>query len=396
MQKVYEYEVAVTDGRIDRGTVDAESSERAREILATRGWLVVSLVHRGERRTHRDPISASDLAIGLRILADLLDSGISVGRALQAIHDHAPKAWRVAPPGIRESMREGRGLADALANASIEVPPLVIGIARAGEAGAGLAPAMRRAAELTEAAAETQSAVRAALAYPVVVAVAGVAAITVLLTVVLPRFAKILADLGQKLPASTQLVIQLSTAARHGLLPSAIGGVVATGAWKSWVSTDSGRRAWHRLLLGVPLVGDVRRGAATARVAHSLGALLDSGVAVSTALAHSARASGDAELEGRLMDARTIVSSGQPLSRALESTDALTSTTIRLIRAGEDSGRLAAMLEHAARIEQQRTDRMVRTAVRMLEPMLLLTFASMVALVAAALLQAIYSVRPTA
>jgi general secretion pathway protein F len=396
MQKVYEYEVAMASGRIDRGTVDAESSDQAREILATRGWLLVSLAHRGERRAHRDPISASDLAIGLRILADLLDSGISVGRALQAFDDLAPKPWRAALPGVRESIREGRSLADALANASIEVPPLVIGIARAGEAGAGLAPAMRRAAELTEAAAETQSAVRAALAYPVVVAVAGAAAITVLLTVVLPRFAKILADLGQKLPASTQLVIQLSSTARHALLPSAIGGVVATGVWKSWVSTDAGRRAWHRLLLGVPLVGDVRRGAATARVAHSLGALLESGVAVSTALAHSARASGDAELERRLMDARGIVSSGQPLSRALESTDALTPTTIRLIRAGEDSGRLAAMLEHAARIEQARTDRMVRTAVRMLEPMLLLTFASMVALVAAALLQAIYSVRPTA
>jgi len=396
MQKVYEYEVATESGRITRGTVDAESSAEAREILATRGSLLVSLVHRGERRARRDPISSSDLAIGLRILGDLLDSGISVGRALQAFEDLAPKSWRAALPGVRESIREGRGLADALANASIEVPPLVIGIARAGEAGAGLAPAMRRAAELTEAAAETQSAVRAALAYPVVVAAAGVAAITVLLTVVLPRFAKILADLGQKLPASTQLVIQLSAAARHALLPSAIGGVVATGVWKSWVSTDAGRRAWHRLLLGVPLVGDVRRGAATARVAHSLGALLENGVAVSTALAHSARASGDAELEARLMDARAIVSSGEPLSRALESTDALTPTTVRLIRAGEDSGRLAAMLEHAARIEQARTDRMVRTAVRMLEPMLLLTFASMVALVAAALLQAIYSVRPTA
>ena len=312
MRKVYEYEVAVADGCIDRGTVDAES------------------------------------------------------------------------------IREGRSLADALATASIEVPSLVVGNTRAGEAGAALAPAMRRAAELTEPAAEPRSAVRAALAYPAVVGVAGVAAITVLLTVVLPRFAKILAELGQTLPASTRLVIQLSTAARHSLLPSAVGEVVATGARKSWVSAKAGgRRAWHRFLLGVPLVGGVRRGAATARVAHSLGALLESGVAVSTALAHSARASGDAELKARLMDARGIVSGGQPLSRALESTQALTPTTIRLIRAGEDSGRLAAMLEHAARIEQQRTDRMVRTAVRMLEPMLLLTFASMVALVAAALLQAV-------
>jgi type II secretory pathway component PulF len=83
-------------------------------------------------------------------------------------------------------------------------------------------------------------------------------------------------------------------------------------------------------------------------------------------------------------------------SRALELTNASTPTVVRLARAGEQSGRLATMLGHAARIEQQRADRIVRTAVRMLEPALLLAFASVVALIAAALLQAIYGVRPAA
>ncbi|MGH7622423.1 MAG: type II secretion system F family protein, partial [Gemmatimonadaceae bacterium] len=90
------------------------------------------------------------------------------------------------------------------------------------------------------------------------------------------------------------------------------------------------------------------------------------------------------------------VSAGDSLSRAFEIHDATTPTVVRLARAGEETGRLSAMLDHAARIEQQRADRVVRTAVRMLEPMLLLTFASVVALIAAALLQAIYSVRPAA
>jgi type II secretory pathway component PulF len=110
---------------------------------------------------------------------------------------------------------------------------------------------------------------------------------------------------------------------------------------------------------------------------------------------HAALASGDAELEARLLDARARVIGGQPLSLALETSRAATVTTIRLARAGEESGRLGSMLAHAARIEQKRVDTIVRTAVRMLEPILLLTFASIVALVAAALLQAIYSVRPT-
>jgi len=130
-------------------------------------------------------------------------------------------------------------------------------------------------------------------------------------------------------------------------------------------------------------------------MAHSLSALLESGVSIATALTLSARATGDAQIAARLLVARDKIVSGDALSHALQESRAATLTAVRLVRAGEESGRVTSMLTHAARIEQQRADRIVRTAVRMLEPILLLIFASMVALVAAALLQAIYSVRPT-
>ncbi|MDB4878322.1 MAG: epsF 1 [Gemmatimonadetes bacterium] len=395
MQTVFAFQAAAIDGRVDRGVIDADSSEQAREILATRGLYVLALDAKGARRTRREPLSSADLALGLRILGDLLESGLPVGRALHAFEDLAPKGWRVALPNIRQSIREGEGLADALAAAPIDIPPLVIGIAQAGEAGGRIAPAVRRAAELTEASAETEAAVRAALAYPAVVALAGVCAITVLITVVLPRFAKILLDLGQALPASTRLVIDLSAGARSLLLPAFVLSTISFIAWRAWTLNANGRRQWHRALLAVPVVGSVRRSSAVARMAHSLGALLDSGIAIAPALLFAARATADGELEFRILQARTSVTAGQSLSHALEASGATTQTTVRLIRAGEESGGLSAMLSHAARIEQQRADRIVRAAVRMLEPVLLLSFASVVALVAAALLQAIYSVRPT-
>jgi type II secretory pathway component PulF len=228
------------------------------------------------------------------------------------------------------------------------------------------------------------------------VAGAGVLAIGILITVVLPRFAKILADLGQTLPASTRAVLRGAAAVHAGLVPSAIGAAIGVALWRAWTQTESGRRGWHRLLLSVPLLGSIRSGTAAARMAHSLSALLESGVSMGTALVFAARATSDAELEARLTLARGAVTAGEPLSRALELHGATTPTVVRLIRAGEESGRLPAMLDHAARIEQQRADRIVRAGVRLLEPMLLLTFASVVALIAAALLQAIYSVRPTA
>ena len=396
MQTVFAYRASTAAGEISAGMVDAESPSEAREILVARGMYVLSVESRGHRSTRRVPLAVGELALGLRVLADLLESGLSVSRALHAFDELAPRGWRPALPHIRQSVREGHSLATALGSAPVVIPALVIGIVQAGEAGGGIGPAIRRAADLMESSAEMRASIRSALAYPVVVAGAGAVAVGILITVVLPRFAKILADLGQTLPASTRAVLDGAAILHSAMVPGLAFGAVAFGAWRGWTQSAQGRRAWHRLLLGVPLVGSVRAGAAAARMAHSLSALLHSGVTIASALVYAARATADAELEARLTATRVNVASGDSLSHALELNHATTPTVVRLVRAGEESGRLPAMLDHAARIEQQRADRIVRTAVRLLEPLLLLTFASVVALIAAALLQAIYSVRPTA
>jgi len=392
---VFAYRAARADGDLDSGVVDAESSREAREVLASRGLYVLALESRERGQARRRPLPIAELALGLRILADLLDAGLPVGRALQAFEELAPRGWRPALPHIRQSVREGQSLAAALASAPVEIPALVTGIAQAGEAGGGIGPAIRRAADLMESSAQMRASVRAALAYPLVVAAAGVLAVTILITVVLPRFARILADLGQTLPASTRAVLHGAAALHAGFIPGVVALGVGIAGWRSWTQTERGRRAWHRLLLSIPMIGPVRASAGAARMAHSLSALLDSGVTIAAGLVFAARATADMELEYRLLRARESVAAGEPLSRALEATRGATATAVRLVRAGEESGRVASMLAHAARIEQEHADRVVRTAVRMLEPMLLLTFASVVALIAAALLQAIYSVRPS-
>jgi general secretion pathway protein F len=394
MQTVYAYRAASSGGVVDVGTVDAESAREARDIITSRGLFVLSIEARGQRIARREPIAMADLALGLRILADLLESGLSVTRALHAFEELAPKGWRPALPHMKQAVREGQSLASALATSPVEIPGLVVGITQAGEAGSGIGPAIRRAAQLMESSAEMRASIRSALAYPLVVAAAGALAVSILITVVLPRFAKILADLGQKLPASTRMVLEGAALFRALLVPGVVAAAIAIVAWRAWTQTAHGRQAWHGVLLAMPGIGPVRAGAAAARMAHSLAALLESGVPIAAAMSLAARATADAELEARVVAARAAVSAGDTLSRALEANRAATPTVIRLARAGEESGRLGAMLDHAAHIEQARADRIVRTSVRLLEPMLLLTFASVVALIAAALLQAIYSVRP--
>jgi type II secretory pathway component PulF len=391
---LFAFDALRTDGVTEHGTVTAGSDAEARACLAQRGLLPIRVAIEETRLERRAALPSADLALGLRILSDLLQSGLPVLRALQTFGELAPPAWRKAIPQIQESVKAGKGLTTALADAPVDIPPLVIGIIRAGEAGSGLADAVRRAADISEHSAATRAAVRGALAYPAVVAVAGVGSIGIMVGVVLPRFAVILADLGQTLPASTRFVLGASLAARAAFIPIIAGVIVLSIALRAWMNAGNGRVYVHRVLLRVPLVGTIRFASATANATGSLGALLESGVPVRTALAFAAKSTGDAEVERRLAAATARVITGQSIGASFLEFSAVTVTAVRLIRAGEETGRLAGMLAHAGRLEQERAERITRAAVRMLEPMLILGFAGLVGLVAAALLQAVYSVRP--
>jgi type II secretory pathway component PulF len=225
---------------------------------------------------------------------------------------------------------------------------------------------------------------------------AGIVALGLLVGVVLPRFALILADVGQTLPPTTRAVLGIAAALRNGGVPIIIAAAIGILLWRAAVGTASGQRTWHDLLLRVPLLGNLRRSAATSRTCGTLAALLESGVPIAVALPHAARASGDASLTSLLLAAREDVVQGDRLSGALATHGAATPTVIRLVRAGEESGRLVGMLAHAARLEREHAVGQTKAIIRFLEPSLIVMFGGVVAFVAAALLQALYSIRPGA
>lgn len=390
----YAYRAARPDGALELGVITAPTREAASALLAQRGLFPLDLSPHETEETRRPRLSAEDQALGLRTLATLLEAGLPMSRALPALGDIAPRSWKDALPVIRDAVREGRSLAQALTSSGLGLRPVLLGIIHAGEGGSGVAAAVRRAAELAEATAATRREIRGALAYPLLLAGTGMATVAVLVTVVVPRFAAILADLGQALPASTRLVLAMAQWARTLTLPFVLVGALVVLLMRSGIARDEGRRQWHAWLLGLPLVGRARRSAGASRACAALAALLESGVALPVALLHAARACGDAAIGAALLAVRERIAHGDRLSAAVEREVALTSTAVRLIRAGEETGRLAAMVQQAARLEAERAALLVRHGVRLLEPALILAFGALVALVAAALMQAVYSVRP--
>jgi general secretion pathway protein F len=391
----YAYRAARADGAMESGVLEAESHDGAASLLSARGLFPLEIQVESAMSGVQKRLPPFDLALGLRMLATLLESGLPMSRALGALEELAPQSWSAALPSIVRQVREGRSLAAALAAAPVEIPAIVLGIVRAGEGGSGVALSVRRAAELTEQAATTRAALIAALAYPCVLAFAGTASIALLVGLVLPRFGAILIDLGQEIPTSTRIVLNAAAIVRVSALPLLLLVLILFVAFRAWVATTLGARHFHELLLSLPLVGAVRLSQCTSRVAGALAALLESGVPLSTALVHASRASGDAALTERLLSAREHIVHGHGIARSLAAEGAMTSTAIRLIGTGEESGRLASMLTHASSLERERAERALRALVRLLEPTMIVVFGGLVGLVAAALLQAIYSVRPT-
>lgn len=256
----------------------------------------------------------------------------------------------------------------------------------------GLAAALAQAAAQLEREAETAARIRGALAYPTLLAAVGTFSVGVIVIVVVPRFVTLLSDLDQALPLATRVLIGVSAAARRFGLPLAAAAVAAAALFVRF--TTERRPAWHAWLLTLPLVGAIRHAFATARACRALGALLGTGTPALAALTVAQEAAGDAGVAERLGRSRDQVSEGAPLSAALSSSRALTDTAIQLVAIGEGSGRLPGLLAKAAQIEEREAERALRTLVTFLEPALILAFAGLVAFVAAALLQAVYSLRP--
>jgi general secretion pathway protein F len=389
----FRYEAARADGGLVRGVVDAASEPAAAAVLSGRGLypvLVEASPTPDAKHLFGGP-SARDQATVFQSLAALVDAGVPLEKALEA-------TTRVAGPPLRESLarvaqrvREGSSLGAALASERW-FSPVTVGLVRAGERGVGLGAALTHAAAQLERDAETVARVRSALTYPVLLTVVGTAAIGLIVLFVIPRFAALLADVGQTLPAATRLLLAASGFLRRfGLVLSA--GAVGVAVLTARAVAER-RAQWHGWLLRVPVIGSLRLALASARASRTLGALLGTGTPALAALEIAREAAGDAAVATRIAAARARVAEGQGLTAALEAVGALTPTALQLAAIGEGSGRLPPLLAKAAELDEGEGERRLKTLVSLLEPALILLFAGLVAFVAAALLQAVYALRP--
>lgn len=394
VDRTFAYRAIGRDGAVESGALRAVDPDAARRMLAAKGLLTLTVGQAGGGDTPASWMGWDPLAQGLRVLANLLRAGLPLHRALDVLGHTAPVPWTRILPAVQDAVRQGRSLGRALADVCPALPAAIPAMLDAGWDGLGAHRAVDRAAEAAEAAAAAGAALRRALAYPLVLLTAGTASIGFLLIVILPRFAAILADLGHQPPPLTRLALQVGALLSAGWRPLLVTTVVGLGVGAAVTATGRGRLRWHALVRRVPMLGPIRITLGSARATGILGALLESGVRVPAALGHGAAASSDQVVSTGLLSAREAVAGGASPSRALSQSMALTPVALRLLRAGEESGQLGVMCSEASRVDQEDAERLIRRATGLVEPVFILGFGGLVALVATALLQALYGVRP--
>jgi len=390
----FRYRAARADGGIIEGIVDAGSTGQASGVIVDRGLFPLAVMPAEAREGIRRPASRRDLAIVFQSIAALVSAGVPLERAVASSEALARGALRDAIAAARTCLREGEGFAAALAADRGVVPGIVLGMVRAGERGSQLPLALAQVATHLEQEAELVARVRQALAYPLLLAVVGVASILVIGTVIVPRFAELLGDLGQELPTATRILLVGSSLLSHYwfVLIPVVAGVVALGV--EMARRPLSRRRIEEALLAALLVGPLRLSLATSRITRALAGMLAAGMPLLAALDAAGEAAGDGAAAARLGRARDRVAAGGPLTVSLAREAALAPSALQLVQVGESSGRLADMARRAGDLAAQEAERGLKTLVTLVEPALIVAFGGLVAFVAAALLQAVYSIRP--
>lgn len=337
--------------------------------------------------------TAGELLPLFQSLDSLLSAGVPLDRALRASEGLLRGVMQRAIPLVRDGLRRGHGLTAAF-EATALFPDGVLGPLRAGEQASRLAEAVHQVAERLEAEADMASRIRQALAYPLLLLAAGAVSVAVIGLVVLPRFAVLLHEHHQALPWATRVLLGVAAFCEaYGwlLMMAALGGVSALA---SAARSSAGRRRWDNLALGIPVLGGIRHAMASARALGALGSALSAGMPLLPALQAAGLAANDEAIAERLQRTVERVSAGEMLSRALAAERVLAPGPAQLVAVGDESGQLAQLSVRASRLAAAEADRRIRAAVLLVEPCLVITLGALVAFVSAALLQAVYTLRP--
>ncbi|OGS94234.1 MAG: type II secretion system protein GspF [Gallionellales bacterium RIFCSPLOWO2_02_FULL_57_47] len=398
----FSYEAVDAGGATKKGVVNADSARAARAELRTQGLVPITVdaiatqldeTGQAKRSAFGDHLSTVELALFTRQLASLLEASLPLEQAFSALQEQAERTYvRDLVASIRSEVMGGASLSDALARHPRDFADIYRALVASGEQIGQLARVLSRLADYIERRNALVQKVKLAFTYPAIVTVVAFLIVIFLLTYVVPQIVSVFANTKQQLPFLTVVMLGVSDFVRNYGWIVLLAVIALAFAWHRALKNPAIKLRWHTWLLTAPLYGRFERSLNTSRFASTLAITTGSGVPILRALQTSRDTLTNVAMRAQVEAATSSVREGVSLARALSAHQYFPAMLIHMIRAGEVTGELPAMLERAANAQEQDLERRAMTMAGLLEPALILAMGVVVLLIVLAVLMPIIEI----
>ena len=402
----FAYKAMDKRGKEVKGTIDAEHTAQAINILRDKGFFPTSVTeHKGKRVTKvpgavaqkhgfnlsialpgGNKIKPKQLTVFTRQLATLIDAGLPLVRSITVLRDQSkPGPVKNITANLAEEVEAGSTFSEALAKHPKTFSKLYINMIKAGEVGGVMEVVLERLATFAEKTEKLQSRIKSAMVYPALVVIIAVGVLAFLMTVIVPQFMKIFKDVGATLPGITVFLQHLSTfmVSQWYVMVGIIVGVAFI--YKSLAKMDKTKYYVDMLKINIPVFGQLTSKVGIGRFARTLGTLINSGVPILQALQIVKDTAENEVIARAIAQVHGSIREGESIAKPLGKSKVFPLFVVNMIDVGEETGSLDQMLLKIADAYDEEVDSMVAALTSLLEPILIVGMGTMVGVIVIAM-----------
>jgi type IV pilus assembly protein PilC len=377
--------VGTPEGDVVERTVQAANARAAQQELQNQGLHVFEtkrgvfslrdLIPRGKR-----VISTERFLLFNQELLALVKAGLPIIQSFDIMLERQKDVrFREVLTEIREKIKSGVALSDAFSSFGDMFPPIYSTSLRAGERSGDLEGVLRRFLRYQKIIVNLRKRVTSALVYPAVLVSLSIGMVVIMLTKVIPKFIEFFAGFGAELPPITRFAIAFSSALNDNFLLITIALIAIFVFGRKWITT-TGRLAWDRFKLHIPLVGGILHRFAIMQFTQSLGTLLGGGTPMVPAIEIASQSVTNQDISSKIFSVVQNVREGEPLWRSLEGTGAISDLAVEMIKVGESTGALTEMLSNVSEFYDEEIETRLSRLVAAIEPIILVVMGIVIAL----------------
>ena len=406
---LYSYKAAGGSGKVLSSVIEAEDETAAAALLQESGLLPIRIWPASQKiskasgffstdiKSFFQKVSLKDVMFFTQDLTALIEAGLPLDRSLKILFEATenPKFKEIVKE-ILKAIEGGIDLSEAMGKHPKVFSNFYVNMVRAGEVGGVLNKVLERLGVFLETSQELKDFVKSAMIYPLFLLGVGGLSIIVLMTYVIPNFSVIFADMGDAIPWSTKMLLNMSAVFRsYWWVMILIVGIVAFSISRS-LKSKKGRVRFDALKLKLPLIGDLIKKIEVGRITRTLGTLIESGVPILDAIALVKDIVDNKTIAGSMTQIYEKVKEGERLSQPLADMDIFPSLAIHMIKVGEETGNLSGMLLKVANNYDKVVKNLVKKVVSLMEPVMILLMGVVIGSIVVSMLMAIFSMNDMA